>query len=198
MPDARSNPDTRLLSARLHAGDAAAARTIQRLLDRHQGSVAAAARELGIRRATLNNWLLQLPVLKGTRYRRVRGRVPGERLTGIEVRGTPGPAPGGKSQEIQSEKARSWIAERSKTHRPQVLAHRAVGLAIRRGDLQRMPCEACDSRSVYTHAHHDDYAKPLEIRWLCAGCHAKWHAINGEAKNARSENCPEEQQLPTS
>ena len=29
------------------------------------------------------------------------------------------------------------------------------------------------------HAHHEDYTKPLEIEWLCRGCHV--HRHHGEA-----------------
>jgi ribosomal protein S27AE len=41
------------------------------------------------------------------------------------------------------------------------------------GKLVRQPCEVCGSPK--THAHHDDYARPLEVRWLCALHHVKWH-----------------------
>jgi hypothetical protein len=27
------------------------------------------------------------------------------------------------------------------------------------------------------HAHHDDYTKPLKVRWLCPMHHAEVHAI---------------------
>jgi len=43
--------------------------------------------------------------------------------------------------------------------------------AIRHGKLQRQPCEVCGAKD--THAHHDDYTKPLQVRWLCPPCH-RW------------------------
>ena len=48
--------------------------------------------------------------------------------------------------------------------------------AVRRGVLTRQPCEVCGE--VKTHAHHDDYGKPLDVRWLCATHHAEWHKHN--------------------
>ena len=36
-------------------------------------------------------------------------------------------------------------------------------------------CGTCGSNKNM-HKHHDDYSKPLEIRWLCARCHMKLHA----------------------
>ena len=62
-------------------------------------------------------------------------------------------------------------------------AHNMVNNAIRDGRLYREPCSVCGSiESV--HAHHDDYFKPLNIRWLCAAHHKQWHDENGEALNA--------------
>jgi hypothetical protein len=45
-------------------------------------------------------------------------------------------------------------------------ARNAVSNAIRDGKLTRMPCEVCGT-SVRVQAHHKDYRKPLDIRWLC-------------------------------
>lgn len=39
--------------------------------------------------------------------------------------------------------------------------------------LERQPCEVCGNPDVV--AHHDDYTKPLEVRWLCRSHHAKFH-----------------------
>lgn len=52
-------------------------------------------------------------------------------------------------------------------------AHALVGKAIRRGELVRQPCEACGSTEV--DAHHDDYSKPLDVRWLCRTHHKHHH-----------------------
>lgn len=68
------------------------------------------------------------------------------------------------------------------------LKYKAVNMvnnAIRDKKLFSKPCEACGSeRSV--HGHHDDYAEPLNVRWLCAICHKRWHEDNGEGLNAAS------------
>ena len=61
-------------------------------------------------------------------------------------------------------------------------AHNIVSNAIRDGKLFKEPCEKCGSETRI-HAHHDDYSKPLNVRWLCATAHHQWHAKNGEALN---------------
>lgn len=52
-------------------------------------------------------------------------------------------------------------------------AHNAVQRAIKAGNLNREPCEKCGAKKA--HAHHDDYSKPLQVRWLCAKDHAREH-----------------------
>jgi len=47
--------------------------------------------------------------------------------------------------------------------------------------LTKQPCEKCGAKKV--EAHHDDYAEPLNVRWLCSCCHNLWHKDHGEAKN---------------
>lgn len=53
------------------------------------------------------------------------------------------------------------------------LARTKVNAAIRSGKLERAACESCGKAKAQ--AHHDDYNKSLEVRWLCAECHRKWH-----------------------
>ena len=39
-------------------------------------------------------------------------------------------------------------------------------------------CSECGS-TFHIQAHHDDYSKPLDVRWLCAACHKQHHAKAG-------------------
>ena len=58
-------------------------------------------------------------------------------------------------------------------NRDKVSAHNKVARAVRAGKLKKLPCVVCgNSRS---HGHHDDYTKPLEVRWLCAAHHREVH-----------------------
>ena len=53
-------------------------------------------------------------------------------------------------------------------------AHNLVSYAVKNGRLSPQFCECCGEEK--TEAHHDDYSKPLEVRWLCHKCHMEWHA----------------------
>lgn len=64
-------------------------------------------------------------------------------------------------------------------------AHYAVSNALQDGRLVRNPtCEKCGANSE--HAHHDDYTKPLEVRWFCRPCHLAQHRELNEAKRQES------------
>ena len=74
---------------------------------------------------------------------------------------------------------KKWLDANGRKRR----AHVITGNAIRDGVLVKNPCEVCGGTKV--NAHHDDYSKPLDVRWLCDTHHKQWHAKHGEAKNPR-------------
>lgn len=45
-------------------------------------------------------------------------------------------------------------------------AHQLVNKALKSGKLQKQSCEECGTSSG-VEGHHDDYTKPLHVRWLC-------------------------------
>lgn len=52
-------------------------------------------------------------------------------------------------------------------------AYGRVRYAIKTGKLKKLPCEVCGSPD--TEGHHDDYSKPLDVRWLCPFHHKEYH-----------------------
>jgi len=63
-----------------------------------------------------------------------------------------------------------------------------VRLAVKTGVLTKPDrCEHCGTTPPphRLHAHHPDYAKPLDVVWLCSYCHGKEHArLRAERKKA--------------
>ncbi len=64
-------------------------------------------------------------------------------------------------------------------------AHTILECALKKGIITRKThCEQCNDTGTFkdgrskVQAHHDDYNKPLELRWLCQSCHHKWHKHN--------------------
>ena len=45
------------------------------------------------------------------------------------------------------------------------------------GKIRQLNCSVCNSTNI-VEGHHDDYTKPLEVRWLCKACHKEWHRHN--------------------
>lgn len=64
-------------------------------------------------------------------------------------------------------------------------AHLILNNAVKSGEvIKKNKCESC-SKEGKIHAHHDNYAFPLNVQWLCPKCHTKWHKENGEGLNCK-------------
>lgn len=83
---------------------------------------------------------------------------------------------GGRADLTSTDARKRWRARQpEKDH-----AHRQVEFLLRRwkrAGIPKPPCEECGVCEV--HAHHTDYSKPLDVRWLCAPCHIRGHWQNG-------------------
>lgn len=77
--------------------------------------------------------------------------------------------------------AKYWRDYRKKNY-TRFRAREMARKAIKIGKLIRQKCEFC-GESV-TEAHHDDYQKPLAVRWLCRKHHRDLHK-NAKTKRAQ-------------
>ena len=70
---------------------------------------------------------------------------------------------------------RAWRARTKLTplQRMKMNARSYAKVYIKRGKLIRQPCEICATPK--TEPHHDDYSKPLAVRWLCRQHHLDHH-----------------------
>jgi hypothetical protein len=84
----------------------------------------------------------------------------------------PVPRPQRRLEHYEESWRQSWVrcseqeSERDYAH---ALTHHAFKLGI----LVREPCEICGRKD--SEAHHDDYLKPLEVRFLCRPHHFRFH-----------------------
>lgn len=81
----------------------------------------------------------------------------------------------------RNRKTATWKTNNREKYR----AHMKVSEALQRGVLVRPNlCEDCLERVERPDAHHDDYSKPLDVRWLCRSCHRAEHVrrLAGESE----------------
>jgi hypothetical protein len=68
-----------------------------------------------------------------------------------------------------------WTA----AHPIQFAATKIVASALKRGHIKKDGCcSECKKVTKRLEGHHDDYAHPLVVRWLCRKCHYDWHQTN--------------------
>jgi len=85
------------------------------------------------------------------------------------------PKPYSKYTKKDKEKLTLAVKNWREKNPEKVAAHRKVFVAKRNGTLKQ---EACFCGSTNTQAHHDDYSKPFQVRWLCKKHHASADLIN--------------------
>lgn len=79
----------------------------------------------------------------------------------------------GRAKPITSTQRRTAARNYRKKFPQKYSAKIITGNAKRDGDLIRQPCEVCGNPK--SEAHHEDYSRPLEVRWLCKKHHMDRH-----------------------
>ena len=67
------------------------------------------------------------------------------------------------------EKSRRWRMRNPDAVNAYSTVHRMASI----GKIKKQPCEQCGNTTA--HAHHDDYSRPLLVKWLCPKHHAEHH-----------------------
>lgn len=117
---------------------------------------------------------------------RVSKKAVAEATIGLEVASVCGP---GIYESIADEHERlsqylDLLDNPERFKRVQALARSVAYLAIKRGRLERQPCEMGSDCKGQIHAHHEDYTKPLRVRWVCHKHHFEEHARLRRLKKA--------------
>lgn len=68
---------------------------------------------------------------------------------------------------------RATMKRWKENNRHKVFAHTCIRNGVAAGKIERMPCEVCGVAK--SEAHHDDYGKPYDVRWLCKLHHNELH-----------------------
>ena len=68
---------------------------------------------------------------------------------------------------------KAWKEKFHKERPQEARAQWKLQAEVKLGRIKRGNCEQCGQPNA--HAHHDDYSKPLEVRWLCNKHHRELH-----------------------
>ncbi len=84
---------------------------------------------------------------------------------------------------INRREAHAAETRRDRLRYPKKVAARMIlNGALKKQEIHKKPCSICQNPK--SEGHHDDYNKPLNVRWLCSLHHKAWHQvfipINGE------------------
>lgn len=79
-----------------------------------------------------------------------------------------------RDENFLARKREAWRRYYAKPEaKEKIAARNKVKHLCRVGKMQRGDCEYCGKPNA--EAHHEDYSRPLDVRWLCRQCHSLEH-----------------------
>lgn len=117
----------------------------------------------------------ELNIEKIRKYDRERATVPHRKKTNKKY------AQSQKGKKVHNKASKKWIISNSVKRATQIIFNNA----IRSGYIKKETCEVC-GKIVGVHGHHNDYAFPFIVRWLCPKHHSELHK---KYKNEKEDIC---------
>jgi hypothetical protein len=78
-----------------------------------------------------------------------------------------------KYRQTHKEQLAQYCSTYRKNNKQRQSAYLKIYRQLRTGNIQKQPCFVCGS--LNSHAHHEDYSKPLDVIWLCPKHHKRLH-----------------------
>lgn len=96
-----------------------------------------------------------------------------------------------RNRKYKAEKLKEWeqrnphlvakkLRRQAERHPEKIRARQLLKDAVKTGKVVKPgTCEACghEVERRKLHGHHEDYEKPLDVRWLCRPCHDAEHSV---------------------
>ena len=79
-----------------------------------------------------------------------------------------------KWRKVNKDRIKKYKHTWKSKNRQKSRAQNKVYRALKSGELVKGACEVCCTKEGI-HGHHDDYTKPLKVRWLCPLHHTATH-----------------------
>ena len=81
-----------------------------------------------------------------------------------------------EAQSARKQAAQKAVRKWQKKNPKKARAQWRLGKAVERGTVQKPDaCSMCGKVGIIC-GHHYDYSKPLDVVWVCHGCHRKIHS----------------------
>ena len=75
-----------------------------------------------------------------------------------------------------TEKVKTYIKKYNDLNDVKKAAHTILKNSVYKGDIVRPDqFEKCLVKTERIEGHHNDYTRPLEVKWLCTKCHNTFH-----------------------
>ena len=81
------------------------------------------------------------------------------------------------TEKVKEYVRKSYLKNGKKNYHKHFLKYQARALLrtqVKNGSIKKLPCIDCNSKENLQ-GHHEDYSKPLDVIWLCVGCHRLRH-----------------------